>query len=116
MKERHDMKQYTDFVREPDVLAVMHAADAIGEGQWTMRCPAHSGGSSNTLEVTLSAGRYTLRCCYGCSPDDIIRAAVRRLDSDYERCEAKLIASAQQRRASNAGAAPGDDDLVPEAA
>ena len=81
-------------VREPDVLAVMHAAEAVDEGYWTMRCPAHGGGSASTLEVTLRAGRYTLRCHYGCTPEQVIAAAIRRLDAQCYACEVQALARA----------------------
>ncbi|HML81976.1 MAG TPA: hypothetical protein PKE37_09450 [Thiomonas arsenitoxydans] len=63
-------------LREPDIIALMHAADAVDAGHWLMRCPAHRGASASSLEVTLAAGRYTLRCNCGCSPAAIIAAAL----------------------------------------
>lgn len=86
-------------LREPDILAVMHAADAIHEGHWTMRCPAHQGGVSASLEVALKNGRYQLKCFYGCTPAEIIRAALDKLDDKCARCDATQIASVAVRRA-----------------
>lgn len=61
---------------EPEIIALMHAAEAIDSGHWLMRCPAHRGASASSLEVTLAAGRYTLHCNCGCSPAAIIAAAL----------------------------------------
>jgi hypothetical protein len=58
------------------LLALMHAAEAIDSGHWLMKCPAHQGASSASLEVRLSEGRYDLRCVGGCKPDLVIAAAL----------------------------------------
>lgn len=63
-------------LREPDIIALMHAAEAVDSGHWLMRCPAHRGASASSLEVTLDTGRYTLHCNCGCSPAAIIAAAL----------------------------------------
>lgn len=94
-------------VREPDVLAVMHAAEAIDEGHWTMRCPAHGGGSASTLEVTLRAGRYTLRCRYGCTPEQIIAAAIRRQDARCNSCEVQALQALARASGEGAGQCSG---------
>ncbi len=58
------------------LLALMHAAEAIDSGHWLMKCPAHQGASSSSLEVRLSEGRYDMRCICGCKPDQVIAAAL----------------------------------------
>ena len=58
------------------LLALMHAAEAIDSGHWLMKCPAHQGASSASLEVRLSEGRYDLRCVGGCKPERVIAAAL----------------------------------------
>jgi len=63
-------------LREPGIIALMHAAEAIDSGHWLMRCPAHCGASASSLEVTLDAGLYTLHCICGCSPAAIFAAAL----------------------------------------
>ncbi len=71
-------------LREPDIIALMHAAEAIDSGYWTMRCPAHRGAGVSSLEVTLECGRYHLRCmcgCSPCSPAAIIAAALALADA-----------------------------------
>ena len=102
--EAKKIRLFTQFraIREPDVLAVMHAAEAIDEGHWTMRCPGHSGAGSSSLEVTLSAGRYTLKCYYGCTTEKIIQGALDHLDDKCNRCEASQIADATRKRNGNA--------------
>ena len=70
------MNNLDQDLREPDIIALMHAAEAIDSGRWLMRCPAHRGASASSLEVTLDAGRYTLHCNCGCSPAAIIAAAL----------------------------------------
>lgn len=64
------------ILREPDIIALMHAAEAIDSGHWLMRCPAHGGASASSLEVILSQGRYTLTCMCGCAPERILAAAL----------------------------------------
>jgi hypothetical protein len=64
-----------------DIVALMHAAEAIDSGDWIMRCPAHEGASAS-LEVTLSHGRYQLLCRCGCKPQAIMNAALARLGLD----------------------------------
>ena len=59
-----------------DLLPLMHAAEAIDSGHWLMKCPAHQGASSASLEVRLSEGRYDLRCVCGCKPERVIAAAL----------------------------------------
>ena len=58
------------------LLALMHAAEAIDSGHWLMQCPSHAGASAASLEVTLDAGRYGLRCIGGCAPERILDAAL----------------------------------------
>jgi hypothetical protein len=58
------------------LLALMHAAEAIDSGHWLMKCPAHQGASSASLEVRLCEGRYALRCVGGCKPERVIAAAL----------------------------------------
>ena len=58
------------------LLALMHSAEAIDSGHWLMKCPAHQGASSASLEVRLGEGRYDLRCVCGCQPDLVIAAAL----------------------------------------
>ena len=70
-----------------DVLAVMHAADAVAAGRWIMRCPAHGGSSASSLEVTLSDGRYILHCAFGCTPEQIVQAALDRLRAKCDSCD-----------------------------
>ena len=57
-----------------EIIALMHAAEAIDSGYWIMRCPAHRGASS-TPEVALADGRYRLHCRCGCTPQQIVQAA-----------------------------------------
>ncbi|MDE2268575.1 MAG: hypothetical protein KGL33_06125 [Betaproteobacteria bacterium] len=64
------------ILREPDIIALMHAAEAIDSGHWLMRCPAHRGASASSLEVTLEGGRYALACMCGCAPERILAAAL----------------------------------------
>lgn len=61
---------------EHTLFDVLHAADKIDSGRWRMRCPAHQGAASSTLEVWLSGGRFRLRCDGGCSTDEILRASI----------------------------------------
>ena len=61
-----------------DIIALMHAAEAIDSGHWIMRCPAHEGASAS-LEVTLGHGRYQLLCRCGCKPHEIMSAALARI-------------------------------------
>ncbi len=68
-------------LREPDIIALMHAAEAIDSGHWTMRCPAHRGAGASSLEVALECGRYHLLCMCGCSPAAIIAAALALADA-----------------------------------
>ena len=84
-------------LRETDVLAVLHAADVLDEGRILMRCPAHTGSVSASLEVTLNAGRYSLRCRYGCSPEKVLQAALDKLKNKCETCEASVIAASVRR-------------------
>jgi hypothetical protein len=58
------------------LLALMHAAEAVDSGAWLMKCPAHGGASSASLEVRLSEGRYDLRCIGGCKPERVLAAAL----------------------------------------
>jgi hypothetical protein len=61
---------------EHTLFDVLHAADKIDCGRWRMRCPAHDGAASSTLEVSLSGGRFRLKCACGCTTDEILRAAI----------------------------------------
>ena len=61
---------------ESMLLEVLHAADKIDAGHWRMRCPAHQGAASSTLEVSLEAGRFRLHCDCGCTTDEILHAAI----------------------------------------
>ena len=61
---------------EHALFDLLHAADKIESGQWRMRCPAHPGQSSGTLEVSLEAGRFRLKCICGCPTDKILQAAI----------------------------------------
>jgi hypothetical protein len=61
---------------ESKLLEVLHAADKIDSGHWRMRCPAHQGEMSSSLEVSLEAGRFRLVCACGCTTDEILHAAV----------------------------------------
>jgi hypothetical protein len=65
---------------EHDVLLLMRAAEKVDSGHWLMRCPAHGGRSSASLEVFLAGGRYTLHCIAGCTPDLILQSALERLE------------------------------------
>ena len=69
---------------EMHVLALMHAAEKVDSGRWLMKCPAHAGALSSSLEVVLEAGRYRLRCMAGCAPTNIIKAALARIEEMRE--------------------------------
>lgn len=84
--------------REPDSLALvpedalfdlLHAADKIDSGYWRMRCPAHRGEASSTLEVSLEAGRFRLQCICGCPTDKILQAAIDASARRYAGMEAR---------------------------
>lgn len=62
-------------MNESDLLTLLRAATSIDQGCLLMRCPAHRGGLSSSLEVVWDAGRLRLRCMAGCSPEAIMRAA-----------------------------------------
>ena len=83
-------------LREDDILAVLHAADAIDRGRIVMRCPAHHGGAASTLEVHLAAGRYELRCAYGCTAEEVVQAALDALRNKCETCDSAVIARAMR--------------------
>ncbi len=69
-------------MKETDLLTILRAAERIDRGEWLMRCPAHRGAWSSSLELRLDAGRYTLRCMAGCSVDAVLQAALRKLGAE----------------------------------
>jgi hypothetical protein len=83
---------------ESKLLEVLHAADKIDSGHWRMRCPAHQGEMSSSLEVSLEAGRFRLVCACGCTTDEILRAAVEASRGSF-RAPASTIAQAAPRPA-----------------
>ncbi len=85
------------------LLEVLHAADKIDSGHWRMRCPAHHGEISSSLEVSLEAGRFHLVCACGCTTDEILRAAVA---ASAERREEVYRGSIQVSASTIAQAAP----------
>ncbi|MHB1669235.1 hypothetical protein [Thiomonas sp.] len=59
-----------------DVLAsIQEGVDQIDSAHIVMKCPAHRGALTSSLEVTLAAGRLEMYCMCGCPPDRILAAA-----------------------------------------
>lgn len=58
-----------------DVLAsIQEGVDQIDSAHIVMKCPAHRGALTSSLEVTLVAGRLEMHCMCGCTQDKILAA------------------------------------------
>jgi hypothetical protein len=64
-------------MNERDLPDLLRAAEAIDGATVLMRCPAHGGALSSSLEVVFEAGRCRLRCIAGCTPDGFAAARSR---------------------------------------
>ncbi|SCC95240.1 conserved hypothetical protein [Thiomonas sp. X19] len=60
-----------------DVLvAILDNIGQIDNACIAMKCPAHAGVFTSSLEVTLKAGRLSMHCMCGCPEDRILAAAL----------------------------------------
>ena len=66
-------------MNERDLPNLRRAAEAIDSAIVLMRCPAHRGAISFSLEAVFEFGRLRLRCIAGCTPDAILAAARLRV-------------------------------------
>ena len=71
-------------MNEGNLITILRAATSIDSGTWWMRCPAHRGAWSSSLQVRWSEGRLQMHCIAGCSAADILCAAeaVRKASGD----------------------------------
>ena len=56
------------------LVAVLDSIDQIDSAHIRMKCPAHAGAFTSSLEVTFLAGRLHLQCMCGCTQDQILTA------------------------------------------
>ena len=60
-----------------DVLAaVLDNIDEIDSAHIVMKCPAHAGAFTSSLEITFVAGRLHMQCMCGCTQDRILAAVL----------------------------------------
>ncbi|OZB65580.1 MAG: hypothetical protein B7X31_01935 [Thiomonas sp. 13-66-29] len=60
-----------------DVLAlILGGIDQIDSAHILMKCPAHVGAFTSSLEVTLKAGLLSMQCMCGCTQDRILATAL----------------------------------------
>ena len=58
-----------------DVLvAILDNIGQIDNAHIRMKCPAHAGAFTSSLEVTLKAGLLSMQCMCGCTQDQILTA------------------------------------------
>jgi hypothetical protein len=62
-------------MNEGNLITIPRAATSIDSGAWWMRCPAHQGAWSSSLQVRWSEGRVQMHCFAGCSATGILCAA-----------------------------------------
>lgn len=62
-------------MNEGNLITILRAATSIDSGAWWMRCPAHQGAWSSSLQVRWSEGRVQMHCFAGCSATGILCAA-----------------------------------------
>ena len=58
------------------LVAVLDSIDQIDSAHIRMKCPAHAGAFTSSLEVTLKAGLLSMHCMCGCHEDRILAAAL----------------------------------------
>ncbi|SCC94940.1 hypothetical protein THIX_60998 [Thiomonas sp. X19] len=56
------------------LASLLDNINAINAAHISMKCPAHRGGLTASLEVTLVAGRLHMHCMCGCTQDQILAA------------------------------------------
>ena len=56
------------------LVAILDNIGRIDSAHIVMKCPAHNGAFTSSLEITFLAGRLHLQCMCGCTQDQILTA------------------------------------------
>ena len=74
------------------LVAVLDSIDQIDSARIVMKCPAHTGAFTSSLEVALAAGMVSLHCMCGCTQDRILATALGEQPQQRDAVEAFIDA------------------------